>query len=199
MSKEEQLTLEHATLLEQYKAARDEINALLDASRQVVNLTFTVISLFLGVSVFIDARLPIAYLIMPLFLYGITWMQLRHILLMRRASAYISRDITPRVRQILSDLSPENRLDTSHILNWEEVWRSPGQRKWGLLLLPVLGAGYGLPLFAAVLSLLVYVFLVSPIPLLGWFLVLVNIIGLSYSIVLGFLIEFRRFGQDISP
>jgi hypothetical protein len=196
MSREEQLKLEHSTLMEQYKSARDEIESLLDASRQVVNLTLTVISLILGASVFIETKLPIAFLILPLFLYGLVWIQLRHILLMRRASAYIAEAIAPRVRSIMKEIFPEKAIETEHILDWEEKWQSPGRRKGGVLLLPVLGANYGLPLFAAVLFLVVYIFSVSVVSVAGWMLIGINLLALIYSIVLGFLVEFRRFGQD---
>ncbi len=195
MSREEQLKMEHSTLMEQYKAARDEIESLLDASRQVVNLTLTVISLILGASVFVEAKLPIAFLILPLFLYGLVWMQLRHILLMRRASAYITEAIAPRVRNILKEMFPEKTAEPEHILNWEEGWQSPGRRKGGVWLLPVLGASYGLPLFAAILFLVAYIFSVSVIPIAGWVLIGINLLSLIYSIVLGFLVEFRRLGQ----
>jgi hypothetical protein len=196
MSREEQLKLEHATLMEQYKAARDEIESLLDASRQVVNLTLTAVSLILGASVFIETKLPIAFLILPLFIYGLVWMQLRHILLMRRASAYIAKAIAPRVRRILKEMSPEKTIETEHILNWEEGWQSPGHRKGGVLLLPVLGANYGLPLLAAALFLVAYIFSVSAVHIAGWILIGINLVALIYSITLGFLVEFQRYGQD---
>ncbi|MBN1310939.1 MAG: hypothetical protein JXB30_05910 [Anaerolineae bacterium] len=193
MDNEEQLKLEYATLMEQYKAAREEINALLDSSRQMVGLTFTVISLFIGVSAFVEAQMPIAYLILPFFLYGLTWVQLRHILLMRRASVYIAKTVAPRVREILQALSPGSSLDAGHILDWEERWQSPGERRGGLWLLPVLGAGYGLPLFAALLSLGAYFLLTPAVSPLGWVLIAANLVGLIYSFILGFLIEFRHF------
>ena len=39
MSIEEQIKLEHSTLMEEYKALRDEMNRLLDASRQTLNIS----------------------------------------------------------------------------------------------------------------------------------------------------------------
>jgi len=199
MSKEEQLKLEHSTLMEQYKSARDEINSLLNASRQIVNLTLTVISLFLGISIFVEAKLPLAFLILPFFLYGLAWVQMRHILFVRRLSAYIAKAITPRIREILREISPQDPIDTEHILSWEGTWQSPGRRKGGILLLPVLGASYGLPLFTAVLSLIAYLFSVSAIPITGWILIGANLAAFSYSLILGFLVELRRFGQDLEP
>jgi hypothetical protein len=92
---------------------------------------------------------------------------------------------------------PPNRLaKTEHILNWEEGWQSPGHRKGGVLLLPVLGANCGLPLFAAALFLVAYIFSVSAVPIAGWILIGINLVALIYSITLGFLVEFQRFGQD---
>ena len=194
MSKEDQIQLEYATLMEQYKSARDEINALLESSRQVITLTFTVISLFVGISAFVETKLTIAYLVLPFFLYGLAWVQLRHILLARKAATYISEAVAPRVREILISLSPKDPPDTEHILDWGERWQSPGQRKRGFWLLPVLGAGYGMPLFAAVLSVCVYFFLTPAIALLDWILIAANLGGLVYSVILGFLVEFRQFG-----
>ena len=196
MSREEQLKLEHTTLMEQYKSTRNEIESLLVASRQVANMTLMILSLILGASVFIEAKLPIALLILPFFLYGMVWIQLRYILLMRRASAYIAEAIAPRVRGILKEIFPEKAIETEHILNWEERWQSPGRRKSGVLLLPVLGANYGLPLFAALLFLVVYIFSVSVISSTGWILIGINMLAQIYSIVLGFLVEFRRLGQE---
>lgn len=197
MSKERQIEMEYSTLMAQYRAARDEIDGLLGASRQIVNLAFTVISLFLGVLTFTEARLPVIYLILPFFLYAVVWVQLRHILLMRRASAYISESIAPRVREIINQSYAQKKFQTNHILNWENEWKSPGQGKDIIFLLPVLGAGYGVPLFAAVLSLIGYVY-ISPVSTISygeWILIIVNLIALFYSITLGFLIEFRHFGQ----
>lgn len=196
MKKEEQLKLEYSILVEQYKAARDEINALLDASRQVVNLTLTAISLFLGVLAFVEAKLPVIFLVLPFFLYGLDWVQLRHILLMRRLSAYIAEALAPRIRGIIREISPKDRLDTSHILSWEEKWKSPGRNSRGLFLIPVLGASYGLPLFAAILSVSAYFFLTPTISYVEWILIAINVVAFFYSLVLGFLVEFLRFGQE---
>ena len=193
MGREEQLKFEHATLMAQYRSTRNEIEALLDASRQVVRLTLTVISLVLVALTFFEAKLPIAFLIVPFFLYGLAWTQLRHILLMRRASAHIAETISPQVRRILEGMSPENTTGMGHLLNWEEEWQSPGRRQGGLWLLPVLGANYGLPLLAAVLSVVAYGFSVPDVRLAGWVLIGVNALALIYSLVLGWAVEFRRF------
>jgi len=195
MSHEEQLKLEHATLMAQYRSARDEIDSLLDASRQVVSLTLTVISLVLGVSLFVEAKLPIIFLVVPVFLYGLAWTQLRHILLMRRTSAYVAEVLAPRVRSLLQEISPDGPVDLDHILSWEEGWQSPGRRGGRLLLLPVLGSSYGLPLLAAVLSVGAYYFLVPAVPLEGWVLMGINGLALIYSLYLGWLVEFGGFGQ----
>lgn len=193
MGREEQLKLEHATLMAQYRATRHEIEALLNASRQVVNLTLTVISLVLIALTFFEAKLPIAFLIVPFFLYGLAWTQLRHILLMRRASAHIADTIAPRVRRILEDVSPDKTTAMDHIMTWEEGWQSPGRRRRGVWLLPVLGANYGLPLLAAVLSVAAYGFSVPRVRLIDWLLIGVNGTALIYSLALGWSVEFRRF------
>jgi hypothetical protein len=193
MSNDEQIKLEYATLMAQYNAARDEINGLLDASRQMVNLTVTAISVFLGVLTFVEAEWPLVFLILPFFLYGLVWVQLRHILLMRRLSRYIATVIAPRVREIVAALGPAT--DTSHLLSWEASWQSPGAQPGGVWLLPVLGTGYGLPLLAAVTALVAYPVIVDSIPVEGWLLMMANVIALAYSLALGYMVEFRRFGQ----
>ncbi|MCA9905679.1 MAG: hypothetical protein KC547_17610 [Anaerolineae bacterium] len=196
MGKDEQLRLEHSTLIEQYKSTRAEITSLLDASRQTLNLSLTAISIFLSVSIFAESRLPIAFLILPFFLYGLALVQLRHILLIRRASAYISEVIAPRLRELLQEASPADPIRVEHILNWEETWQSPMPRQLGLLSLPILGSNYGLPLLAALLSLAAYLFSVPEISMLGWILIAINFVALLYTVVIGFLVEFKRFGQE---
>lgn len=196
MSKERGLELEHATLLEHYNATREEINGLLDASRQVVAMTFTLISLFVGVLVFVEEEYARVLLILPLFLNGLAWVQLRYNLLMLSASAHIANVIAPRVRAILHALSDDPQAEFDHILNWEKSTRSHGHRKFGWLLLPVLGSGYGFPLFAAVLSLIAYVAIVSEIKTGDWLLLAINLAALVYSVVLGYWVEFRRLGLD---
>jgi hypothetical protein len=84
-------------------------------------------------------------------------------------------------------------------LNWEESWQTPGRRQRGILLLPVLGANYGLPLFAAILSLLAYGLSAPVISGAGWILVAVNVMALIYSLVLGYMVEFQRFEQVFRP
>jgi hypothetical protein len=200
INRELQLQLEYATLMEQYKAGRAEIDALLDASRQVVNLSLVLITLLLSLLAFfessIESSMPFAFLILPFFLYGLVWMQLRHILLMRRASGYISQSIAPRVRQIIQEISPAGPIDQRGILNWEEEWKSPGKRRGKFFLLPVMGANYGLPLFAAVLFAGMYYFYFSQMTWLSWVLIGLNALALLYSLYLGYVIEFKRFGQE---
>lgn len=193
MSREQQRQLEHATLMAQYRSARDEIESLLDASRQVVRLTLVVVSLVFGTSVFVEAQVPLLFLVVPLFLYGLVWTQLRHILLMRRASAYVAEVLAPRVRSLLEEMGPDEPVAMDHILSWEEGWQSPGRRKGGLLLLPVLGASYGLPLLAAVMSVAAYRLSVSTVTLQGRILMGLNALALIYSLFLGGLVEFGWF------
>ena len=150
----------------------------------------------MGVAAFVDIKFPIVYLILPFFLYAVAWVQLRYILLMRRTSAYITVTIAPRVREIIQELSKKT-IDLTHILNWEEGWKSPGSRQNGIWLLPILGAGYGLPLFAALLLISVYFFSVPKISGGAWILITINFLAITYSVILGFIIEFKRFGQNL--
>jgi hypothetical protein len=193
MNREEQLRLEHATLMAQYRAARDEIDGLLASSRQVVALTLTLMSLILAGAAFIEAKMPIMFLVAPLFLNGLAWTQLRHLLLMRQASAYIADRIAPRVRVLLEEMVDGESGGMEYILDWEEGWRGPGERRRRILLLPVVGATYGLPLFAALVFLLAYGLSVSQVTILEGMLIGVNVLVLLYSGAMGWLVEFRGF------
>lgn len=200
MSKIEQLKLEHTTLLAEYNSARDEINALLDSSRQVLSLTLTGISLFVGVLSFTETIAPIVFLILPFVLYGLTWVQLRYILLIRRSSTYIAQIIAPRVREILAEISPQNEISIGQVLGWGEKWQSPGQRSGGLWLLPVLGSSFGMPIFAGILSVVGFLISVSTISVVEWVLIVLNVFAIGYSLTLGFLVEFRSLGEsDVRP
>ena len=198
MATDEQLRLEHATLIEQYRATRAEIDGLLEASRQILSFCVTVISAFLGLSyVTQNTDFAKAFLVFPLVLYGIVLVQLRYLLLMRQASAYISKVIAPRMRTILQTTG-DSKAGFSYILNWEETRRTLAQQRGGWLLLPVLGSSYGLPLLAAVLFVAAYLHMVGipNVDDVDKVLLLCNGIALLYCVVLGIRIEFTKLGQD---
>ncbi|MBN1123027.1 MAG: hypothetical protein JXJ17_18265 [Anaerolineae bacterium] len=192
MTHEERLQLEHATLMAEYESARTEIEGLLESSRQTNNLLLTVISLFVGGLVFFNTQLPLAFLILPLFLYGLTWTQVRQVLITRQVSAHIAQVIAPRVREILSQLDMAHPVDDKIVMAYEGKAASPARSKGGLLLIPALGAGYGLPLLAAIISVGAYLLIARPIGVIGWVLIAVNAAALVYSAALGFMIEFGR-------
>ncbi len=192
MTHEERLQLEHATLMAEYESARTEIEGLLESSRQTNNLMLTVISLFVGGLVFFNTQLPIAFLILPLFLYGLTWTQVRQVLITRQISAHIDTVIAPRVREILGQIDMAHPVDDQIVMSWEGRAASPARSKGGWLLIPALGAGYGLPLLAAMLSAGAYLLIAHPVGVIGWALIGINAVALIYSAALGLVIEFGR-------
>jgi hypothetical protein len=192
MTHEERLQLEHATLMAEYESARTEIEGLLESSRQTNNLMLTVISLFVGGLVFFNTQLPIAFLILPLFLYGLTWTQVRQVLITRQVSTHIDTVIAPRVREILAQLDMAHPVDAGVVMAYEGKATSPARSKGGWLLIPALGAGYGLPLLAAILSTGAYLLVARHIGVIGWVLIGINAAALIYSAALGLAIEFGR-------
>jgi hypothetical protein len=200
VSREDQIKLEYDTLLEQYRVARAEIYGYLESSRQIVGLTLTAISLFLAVLAFVKAELPVIFLVLPLFLHGLAWIQLRYLLLTRRLQGYIARTLAPRLRVLLAEIAPDHRLDPGAILAWDvnlhNLPIAPRGPVQFVLLLPVLGASYGLPLAAACMSLAAY-FASGPDYLPGeWLLLALNVAALTYSLLLGYWVEFRRLGRS---
>lgn len=195
ITKDEILQLEYKTLMEQYKASRDEMNGLLSSSRQIITLVFTVISVFTGIAIYFKTNTPLAFLFLSLFICMVTWVQLRYILLIRRLSAYISNVISPRIQVIFKELSGNDNLLIGDLLSWEKNWQSPGKNIWKMFLFPVLGSGFGIPLLVSLLIIIFYFKFIPDMATIDWTLIILNIIAIIYSSVLGFLIEYNKFGM----
>jgi hypothetical protein len=195
MNPEEQLKLEHSTLLEEFKTLREEILWTLDASRKVSDYAIAAIAaLITGAVYIIQLRMPILFLISPLLLYGLAWKQMKYAILTHDLSNYLNEDVLPRIRQILAELSPDSKHDFNSLMSWESRAGSL-LRHHSLQLLPITGASYGIPLLAALVSLCAYFSFIFQnslvISVVDAVIIAVNVLALLYSVIWGFRIEFR--------
>jgi hypothetical protein len=91
-------------------------------------------------------------------------------------------------------------MNYRHILSWELPGKNPVKQRPNKLLralfLPIAGANYGIPLLAAVMSVITFLVLVvqnaQPVSRLELLLIILNGIALLYSALWGFQAEFRR-------
>jgi hypothetical protein len=189
--------LEISILLEEYKTLRDEILQTLESNRQILNLTLTAAgALIAGSAFFISSRMPTFFLVAPLVFYGLAWTQLRYIFLVYHVNDYLKTTVEPRIRQNLAELSPEGQRDVSQILGWSREKRGVLRRSRSLLILPIAGSNYGIPLLAAVVSVVAYVVFVVQnswaVSTLDMVLIAVNVVAIAYSILGGVWAEFRQ-------
>ncbi|HAN78181.1 MAG TPA: hypothetical protein DCQ31_10615 [Bacteroidales bacterium] len=200
LTKDENLQLEYKTLLDQFKAARDEINGLLNSSRQIVNIVLSVLSIFIGISIYAQTKLPVAFLFLSLFLCMITWIQIRYILLVRRLSSYIENTIAARIREIHKELSGNYTAEINP-LGWESNPKGQMKTLWKLLLIPVLGSGFGVPFLSAIISVWIFCSLSPEKTSFEILFIGADVAALVYTLTLGVLIEFFNLGieKNIKP
>lgn len=206
MQRDEQLKIEHSTLLEEYKALKSEIVSNLNAARQVVNLTLTAIGALIAATPYIaQSDMEILFLVAPIFLYGLAWTQLRYIFLVLDMGTYLKERLIPRIRAVLEEMSPgkppdHNSVSYDHIMSWESPGKSPirlpSSTFLKVLFIPIAGSNYGLPLLVAVVSAAAFVVLASSRqePLSGHevMLLLINVLAFFYSVFWGFKAEAKR-------
>jgi hypothetical protein len=200
MSREEQIRMKHSTLLTEYKALRDENVSTMNASRSILNIAVTALGGLIAASPYIippivQWRMPILFLVFPLFFCGLAWAQLRYIFLVHDLSHHLSDIVLPQIRQCLAEMAPMQKRDFELVMAWETK-RGSILRHHSLLFLPIEGAHFGIPLLGAILSLSVYFVLTISyswtIPLLDGMLITLNLLALAYSIFAGFRTELRR-------
>lgn len=201
MDKDEQLKMEHNTLLEEYGALKTEIVSNLESARQIANLCLTAIGVLIAATPFIvQSQATILLLIAPLFFYALAWAQLRYTYLVLDMSAYLRDTVVPGIHRILAELASSEERDFSKIMSWELPGKGPTRlRPTGLhrlLFLPVAGANYGIPLLAAVLSVGAFLILAfqssQTISSVQLALIVVNVLAFFYSAFWGFRAEFLR-------
>ena len=183
-------------VLEEYKTLREELLTNIDASRQVLNLTLTGAGLFLAISpLLVQSQLPSIFLVVPFLFYAMAWAQLRYVLLSHDISDYLRKAVEPQIRRNLSELTPTTQRDLSQVLAWSSRGGGLLKHHKSILMVPIAGANYGIPILAAVFSIAAYFVLVvstgSAISLLDWLLLAVNACAMIYSVVWGFRVEFK--------
>jgi hypothetical protein len=124
MTKDELLKLEHATLLEEFKTARENMLFDVGQSRQIINITLTAASiLVVGTPFIIQSHLPILFLIAPLIFYTLAWYQIRNLHISNFLNQYLLIVLIPSIQAVLKELSCKNCRDFDHIMSWEaHLW-----------------------------------------------------------------------------
>lgn len=191
-----QLELEHMTLIEEYKTLREEIVCNLNASRRILNLSFTAIGAFLIAAPFIvQLQAPTIFIIIPLLFYGIAWTQLKYTFNTIIVGNYINSNIIPRVREILSDFDSESTHGFDSILTWETKAANL-MPHYGFSVLLINAADFGVPITVAIISFVTYfTFLISESrspSTIEIVLITLNLFALIYSIYWGFKAALRH-------
>lgn len=202
MNEQESLKAELETRLEEYRQLKSEIVSNLESGRQVTNLTLTFAGVMIALIPFIvQQRAEVLFLIAPLFFYFLAWTQLRYVYLVLDMGKYLATIVVPRIQAILRQLA-ESKQDEPYrsIMSWETKGKAPLRLRGGKVrtasFLPIAGANFGLPLFAAFLSVTIF-FIVRYPNWLGlvwyeWFLLILDVLGFIYSAYWGIQAELKR-------
>ena len=188
--------MEHTTLIEEYKTLREEIVSNLNASRRILNLSFTAIGAFLIAAPFlVQLQFPTLFLIIPLLFYGIAWTQLKYTFNTIIVGNYINCNIIPRIREILSNFESENTHNCDSILTWETKAANL-MPHYGFSIWLINAADYGVPIIVATLSFISYFAFVineslSP-SIIEIVLIILNLFALIYSIYWGYKAALRH-------
>jgi len=198
MKKDDQLKTELDALLEEYRALKSEIVSNLDSGRQIATLTLTAIGILITASPFIiQSHATIIFLVAPLLFYVLAWSQLRYIYLVLDMGNYLKDVILPNVHRILKETQTNNKHDISFILGWELPGKGPSRLRptklLRLLFLPIAGANYGIPLLAAIMSVITFLLLnFESISTVEFILIVVEAVALVYSAFWGLQAERQR-------
>lgn len=186
--KEEQIKLEHSTLLVEYGTMREEILFQIEASKQMVNLTLTAAGILIaGTPYIIQSQLPILFLVAPLIFYAFAWVQMRTLISTINPSEYIVNILVPRIRRTLVDLGSEKESDFSSIMSWD-MYARKADSSYNLLLIPTVGGFYGLNLLASALAIIAFFVNqnLQSISVVDTVLIALNGIFFLYTLALGF-------------
>lgn len=197
MSETRHLELEYTALLEEYRSLREEINATLDSSRQVVNLTLVGVGGLIAFFPFLlQLQSQTVFLLIPFFFYGLAWTQLRYILLAQRIGSYLDKNVISRIRSILKTVANGEEDDYGSFMSWESGRGTNLILQVGFSVVLIEGAGFAIPLLAGLLSLVVFVIISRQSSyVLNWIdilLMIINIGALLYSAYWGFRLALGR-------
>ena len=144
--------------LEEYKAVRAEIIQALNAAYQSVNWTVAAIGVVLAAAPFIiENQLPFLLAAPPLFFVILIWIQTRYLRGVFNMSDYIIRVTAPNIRSLLEACASADDVSVDRMLNWEFGGRKSTHSNKRLYL-PLEAARFLLPVAAAIVSLLAYVY-----------------------------------------
>ena len=161
MANNSQYQLELDLLKEEYKVLKNEIISNLESGRQVMGITVASIGVFIALGkVAVDAGMVDVFLVVPFLFYALAWTQLRHVFLVLDIGVYLRTQIAPRIRNLLELTVTESVNDFSHILSYENKGRSARRSiknpLFRFLFIPIAGANFGIPLLAAVFSVIAF-------------------------------------------
>lgn len=192
--------LELDMLKDEYKVLKNEIVSNLESARQVMSITVASIGALIAMGKFaVDAGMVDVFLIVPFLFYALAWTQLRYVFLVLNMGFYLRTVTAPRIRNLLKLTASNNEDDFAHILSWENKGRSPLRSIqnpfFRFLFIPIAGANFGIPLLAAVFSIVAFfLFKSSTVCITGLekSLILVNVIAVGYSSIWGVVAERKR-------
>lgn len=200
MGKDDQIRSEMTLLTDEYKALKAEIESNLVSARQVSGLAFTAIGVLIGGGRFlVDSGQSILFLIAPVFFYALAWAQLRYVFLVLDMGSHLHSVVAPRVRRLLGNLADNDKRNFDHILSWEDKGEGPvmgfTNRLIRLLFIPIAGANFGIPLLAALCSIIAFlVFRKSDVGVskTEFVLIALNLAAFVYSAAWGIAAERSR-------
>lgn len=118
----------------------------------MLNLTIAALGGLIALSPYIIAsNVPTFFLVASLFFLGLALSQIRFVSIASVLSRHIRTIITPRVLSNLSQMQDRPDFDATPVMNWEVQGRNV-IRPRNLLLVPIAGAHFAIPLFGSMLS-----------------------------------------------
>lgn len=192
--------LELELLKDEYKVLKNEILSNLESARQVMGITVASIGVLIALGkVAVDAGMVDVFLIVPFLFYALAWTQLRYVFLVLDMGVYLRIEIAPRIRNFLNQTATESNQDFDHILSWENqgrrLRRSIKNPLYRFLFIPIAGANFGIPLLAAIFSIIAFFFFKNNTTVMTdieKILIFLNVIAVIYSSIWGIVAERRR-------
>jgi hypothetical protein len=127
------------------RGARSRLAATLSASHLATSLTLTAAGILIaGAPFIIQYRAAYLFLLASYGFYLIAWTQLHYVNVVFHISEHISRVIAPRIRMLLTKITPGTGETYPHLLSWEDAGRTSGF--WSV---PLQAARYLFPICAA--------------------------------------------------
>lgn len=194
------LAVELDLLKDEYRNLKNEIASNLSSARQVTGITLASIGALMATGkIAMDAGMVDVFLIVPFLFYALAWTQLRYVFLVLDMGEHLRMEIAPNIRRIVRMISSGNDDDYNHILSWENQGRGPGrsiQNRWlRFWFFPIAGATFGIPLLAAIFSVIAFFFLKDEktgVTVLEIVLILANVVAIVYSFVWALFAERKR-------